>query len=287
MQYQVSYWAAVSLVGSFAAWRDRSLSGVVSALTSTLEMSPSVPESSCTRSSGAYIWPSSSPPASYTPTISYDPLSSLPETFRLSPADTPSSSASATPTITFSASAATDSSSQRPSTTSHHERMLTTPASSSSPVGSDRWWLYHEPTMVTSWPFAFTCASINGAKSTMLKAQKIVFTLPSSSSLKYDAGTDDAPSTSYRSLTTLASFGTTVMFEPYVFSSAFTLSPTSNMTASMAVASDAPSAIVKAIMNIFPFWRSSTPAIILRNIRSPPYLNVFSYCDSPSVGNTM
>ena len=62
------------------------------------------------------------------------------------------------------------------------------------------------------------------------------------------------------------SFGFTMMLAPYVFSSWFTLSPTSHMTFSMPVARDAPRAIVNAISSIFPFWWNSTPRIILNSM---------------------
>ena len=42
------------------------------------------------------------------------------------------------------------------------------------------------------------------------------------------------------------------------------------MTDSMAVASDAPNAMVNAIMAILPFWRNRTPFTILKNICPPP-----------------
>ena len=98
----------------------------------------------------------------------------------------------------------------------------------------------------------------SGAKLVMLNAQKMVLIFCASDSFRNAVGSalsaaaepseveppsepDELPEAEpaespvlYKSLTTASDFGCTTIFEPYVLSSALSLSPTSNTTPSMA-----------------------------------------------------
>ena len=107
----------------------------------------------------------------------------------------------------------------------------------------------------------FTSAWIlsSGAKFVMLNAQKMVLIFGASDSFKNVVGSDSevpeallsaSPSVLYRSLTTASALGCTIMLEPYVDSSAFSLSPTSNTTPSMATLTVADRHTVTAISSL-------------------------------------
>ena len=146
---------------------------------------PTLSVSACTASSVVNSWLSSSPPASNMPTISASRACSPAVRRTFSPTVQCFSSASSAPTMICSFAPSLASSSQRPAVTSHQERMPAMPASSSSPVGRDRWWLNQVPTSFAWAPSgSATWVSRKGVKSTMLKAQKMVFSLPSSSSFR-------------------------------------------------------------------------------------------------------
>ena len=115
---------------------------------------------------------------------------------------------------------------------------MVTPAVTLSPVDRDRSLLNQVPLTRTVPPSvepedASRRAVSDGAKSTMLYAQKIVLMLPTSSSLRKEVGSDSPP-VSYRPETTASALGWTTMLEPYVVSSALSLSPTSRTTPSIA-----------------------------------------------------
>ena len=107
----------------------------------------------------------------------------------------------------------------------------------------------------------FTSAWIlsSGAKFVILNAQKMVLIFGTSDSFKNVVGSDSAvseallsasPPVLYRSLTTASALGCTMMLEPYVDSSAFSLSPTSNTTPNMATLTVADKHTVTAISSL-------------------------------------
>ena len=107
----------------------------------------------------------------------------------------------------------------------------------------------------------FTSAWIlsSGAKFVILNAQKMVLIFDTSDSFKNVVGSDSevpeallsaSPPVLYRSLTTASALGCTVMLEPYVDSSAFSLSPTSNTTPNMATLTVADKHTVTAISSL-------------------------------------
>ena len=151
VQYQVSQSIWFRAVGSCAAFRAKSLSGVVSALTSIEEINPLLPKSHCASERFMYTHSSSSPPASKMPaTVNAQFLfcQFCTESVSVSPTCKPCFCASSEPTITHmgtrsflasavSVSLASSSESQSPVTV-HHFFIATMPVSSSSPVGSAR-----------------------------------------------------------------------------------------------------------------------------------------------------
>ena len=146
----------------------------------------------------------------------------------------------------------------------HQERMPFMPATVDSPESMCRVLANHVPTIGTlvalhesadaepSEHPASTWMLSSGAKLVMLNAQKIVLIFGASDSLRNAVGSEsedepEDPPVLYRSLTTASAFGCTVMFEPYVDSSALSLSPTSNTTPSMATLTVADRHTVTAI----------------------------------------
>ncbi len=98
----------------------------------------------------------------------------------------------------------------------------------------------------------------SGAKLVMLNAQKIVLIFFASDSFRNAVGSAESSSVPldepaepsvvlYRSFTTASAFGCTTMLDPYVDSSALSLSPTSNTTPSMATLTVADRHTVTAI----------------------------------------
>ena len=93
-----------------------------------------------------------------------------------------------------------------------------TPAVTLSPVDNGRSLLNQVPLTRTAPPSAVLeetsrCSVRDGAKSTMLYAQKIVLMLPTSSSLRKEVGSGSSP-VSYSPETTASALGWTTMLEP-------------------------------------------------------------------------
>ena len=173
----------------------------------------------------------------------------------------------------------------------HHERMPRMPATADSPESMCSCLANHVPTMGTlvalhesvesaeppepseqsasAWMFS------SGAKFVMLNAQKIVLIFAASDSLRNVVGSEALPVPSldvlYKSLTTALALGCTTILEPYVDSSALSLSPTSNTTPSMATLTVADKHTVSAINSRRLSWRVNEREIIrMKNMSISP-----------------